>query len=203
MIIVVVIWSMHLADAVIQSNFQCIQDKHASFHKTTGPKFVETKSFCITSLGWSALSVDLLTLNWNLKSCFVCKEWETGFVFNTRPAAESEDSLQYPFLLPLECCSYLSVRRADDLSTNIHILRRGARGAHTFLSEELSGKRLHRWSRSSQCKQLGESEPQKSFAEKRFSGRKLKTTADATENQRQTMRKDQAFQKRLSRDARI
>ncbi len=64
---------------------------------------------------------------------FACREWETGFVFNTRPAAASEDSLQYPVLSPLECCSYLSVRRNGDLSTNIHISPARGFGSTEFL----------------------------------------------------------------------
>ncbi len=139
MIMIAVIWCMHLADAFIQGNFQCIQDIHwlTSFHKTTRQTKPEGEiilhhisQLCMKPLSaltfWPRSEIALK------KACFACREWETGFVFNTRPAAASEDSLQYPVLSLLECCSYLSVRRNGDLSTHIHILRRGASGALSF-----------------------------------------------------------------------
>ncbi len=126
---IAVIWCMHLADAFIQGNFQCIQDIH---WLTSDDEIIlhHISQLCMKPLSaltfWPRSEIALK------KACFACREWETGFVFNTRPAAASEDSLQYPVLSPLECCSYLSVRRNSDLSTNIHILRRGASGALSF-----------------------------------------------------------------------
>ncbi|CAM4728134.1 unnamed protein product [Leuciscus chuanchicus] len=74
--------------------------------------------------------------------------------------------------------SHLSGSECDNLSTNIHILRRRAR-----LSKLRVGRRESVWSRGSQCKQLGEPEL-KSFPRDSLQRPGAQTTADATETQR-------------------
>lgn len=100
------------------------------------------------------------------KECFPCGEWESVCLI----AAESEDSLQYPFLLTLECCSYLSVTIYQQTSIFSGHFKAKSRAERIRMESRLPMQAIRR---SRATKELLRDAP----------ATRSPTTAEATENQ--------------------